>query len=530
MKIPLLIALLVAIVAVPFALRPKQRFTAAPDHTLIVITPHNEAIRYEFGRAFREYMRSTRNTDVTVDWRTPGGTSEIARYIDSEYLAAFEYYWTAQLHQKWSLEVRGAFSDAKIKLPADPAQDTTAQAARRTFLTSNISSGLDVFFGGGSYDFALQANKGTLVDSGILRRHPEWFSENGIPESRGGEAFYDKDGRWVGACLASFGIVYNTDSLRLLGIAKPPENWADLGDPSYMHAVALADPTKSGSILKAFEMLIQQQMHNVIDPGPATPESISGGWDQGLRLIQKISANAKYFTDAAPKVPIDVSSGDAAAGMCIDFYGRFQSESVARPDGTSRVVYLSPLNGTSYGVDPVGMFRGAPHPELARDFIDFVLSDAGQRLWNSKIGSPGGPVKYQLRRLPVRPNFYSLEFRKFATDANVLPYSPEALFDYQGAWTGPLFKSIGFIIRVMCIDPHEELTAAWQALAAAQFPPQATAKFLDVSAVNYTYAGGDLKKTLNSPNKIDEVRLAKNLSEQFRAQYREAERLAHEGM
>ncbi|HEY5751764.1 MAG TPA: extracellular solute-binding protein [Chthoniobacterales bacterium] len=530
MKLSLLIALLISIVAVPFILRPKQSFTAAPDHTLVVVTPHNEAIRYEFGRAFREYMRATHNADVTIDWRTPGGTSEIARYIDSEYLAAFEYFWTAKLHKKWSLEVKGAFSDSKIKLPADPRQDTTAQAARRTFLTSNISSGIDVFFGGGSFDFSVQANKGTLVDSGILKRHPEWFSAHGIPATRGGEPFYDKDGRWIGTCLASFGIVYNTDSLQLLGITKPPENWADLGDPAYLRAIALADPTKSGSILKAFEMLIQQQMHTIIEPGAATGESISRGWEKGLQLIQKISANAKYFTDSAPKVPIDVSSGDAAAGMCIDFFGRFQSESVARPDGTSRVVYLSPLNGTSYGVDPIGIFRGAPHRELAQEFIDFVLSDAGQRLWNSKIGAPGGPTKYQLRRLPVRPEFYGPENRAFVTDPDVFPYSPEALFDYQGAWTGPLFKPIGFIVRVMCIDPHEELASAWTALSVAKFPPQATAKFLDVSAVNYAYAAGDLKKTLNSPNKIDEVRLAKNLSEHFRAQYREAQRLARAGM
>lgn len=530
MKLPLLIALLIGIVAVPFALRPKQSFTAAPDHTLIVVTPHNEAIRYEFGRAFREYMRSSQNADVTIDWRTPGGTSEIARYIDSEYLAAFEFYWTQKLRKKWSLEVKGAFSDSKIQLPPDPAQDTPAQAVRRTFLASNISSGIDVFFGGGSFDFSIQANKGALVDSGILKRHPEWFSADGIPATRGGEPFYDKDGRWIGACLSSFGIVYNIDSLRLRGIAEPPKNWVDLGDPAYAHAIALADPTKSGSILRAFEMLIQQQMHTVIDPGPATPESISRGWEKGLQLIQKISANAKYFTDAAPKVAIDVSSGDAAAGMCIDFFGRFQSESVARPDGTSRVVYLSPSNGTSYGVDPVGIFRGAPHRELAEQFIDFVLSDTGQRLWNSKIGAPGGPVKYQLRRLPVRPEFYGPDALKFVTDPNVLPYSPAALFDYQGSWTGPLFKPIGFIIRVMCIDPHAELVSAWSALSAAKFPPQATAKFLDVSAVNYAYAGDDLKKTLNSPNKIEEVRLAKDLSEHFRAQYREAERLAQEGL
>jgi hypothetical protein len=38
-----------------------------------------------------------------------------------------------------------------------------------------------------------------------------------------------------------------------------------------------------------------------------------------------------------------------------------------------------------------------------------------------------------------------------------------------------------------------------------------------------------LKKALDSKNRIEEVRLAKELSDKFRAQYKEAARLAKEG-
>jgi hypothetical protein len=36
------------------------------------------------------------------------------------------------------------------------------------------------------------------------------------------------------------------------------------------------------------------------------------------------------------------------------------------------------------------MFRGAPNPELATRFIEFVLSMEGQRLWAFKTGASDG--------------------------------------------------------------------------------------------------------------------------------------------
>ena len=40
-------------------------------------------------------------------------------------------------------------------------------------------------------------------------------------------------------------------------------------------------------------------------------------------------------------------------------------------------------------------------------FIEFVLSIDGQKLWNFKTSSPGGPERFALRRMPVRRDFYA---------------------------------------------------------------------------------------------------------------------------
>jgi iron(III) transport system substrate-binding protein len=533
-QIPLLIALAAVIVG-PIALRPKQdSATRAADQTVVIITPHNESIRYEFGRAFAANYEKKTGQRVRVDFRTPGGTSEITRYIESEYVAAFQNHWTKTLGRNWSTEVQSAFVDSTVKLDGLPESDTPAQAARRAFLESKLGCKIDLFFGGGTYDFQQAAAKGFLVPSGFVTDHPEIFGdgEGKIPAMLSGEPFIDAKDLWIGNVVSAFGIVYNSDVLSRLQITEAPRRWSDLANPKYAGEIALANPTQSGSINKAFEMLIQQVIADemiVHGAGDDNKEVIAEGWLRALGLLQRIGANARYFTDSSTKPSLDVAAGDCAAGMTIDFYGRFQAEAVARSGG-NYLHYVNAEGGTSVTVDPIGVFRGAPHPELAREFIAFVLSSDGQRLWNWKVGTPGGPQRYALRRLPVLPSLYADEFKTLRSDPEVRPYEMAKQFKYRPGWTAGIFGAQAFIIRAMCIDSHDELTAAWRALIDAGFPPKAMEKFSSLDHVNYAAASGKIKATASSKApKIDQVRLAKTLADQFRADYLEAARLARIG-
>jgi ABC-type Fe3+ transport system substrate-binding protein len=529
LRIFAVVAAMFLIVAVPFLLKPKEDLLARADETLVLVSPHNEAVRHEFTVAFMRHYKEKTGRSIRLDWRTPGGTSEIARYLAGEYLASFENVWKKS-GRHWDSQVAAAFDSARVVLPDDPSKDSPEQAARRFFLESETGIGIDVFFGGGAYDFEIQSAAGRLVPSDVIRNHPDWFKEDSIPQTVSGEVFYDAQARWIGACLSSFGICYNSDSLRRLGVEELPASWEDLTNPIFYRQVALADPTKSGSAAKAFEMVIQQQMQElVLGAGSEGDEVLARGWTRGLQIIQAASANARYFTDAASKIPLDVSLGDAAIGMCIDFYGRFQSEAVQVADKPSRLQYFTPAGGSSVGVDPIGILRGAPNRAAAEEFLAFVLSLEGQKLWNFKVGAPGGPEKYALRRLPIRKELYTPEFAAFRSDAEVQPYEEAKLFTYHPKWTAPLFRVMSFIIRVACLDLHKEQTEAWQALVAAKFPREAYRAFTNLDAVNYETARTTLKKALDSKNRIEEVRLAKELSDKFRAQYKEATRLAKEG-
>jgi ABC-type Fe3+ transport system substrate-binding protein len=537
--IPILVSLGL-VLGVPFLFRQPESKTNQAEDELVIISPHNEAIRFEFTRAFADYYRKASGRSVHIDWRLPGGTTEIVRYLNSEFEGSFRGYWTQQIGQPWNREILDAYANPSVRGEVD--QGSPGQRARYAFLHSDAGCGIDLLFGGGSFDFTNLANRGLLVDSGVLSRFPELFSGTGdllIPRSIGGEQYWDAGGRWVGACLAEFGICYNTEVLRRLEISRPPTQWIDLANEKLFNAIALADPTKSGSVAKAFELMIQQQMNQRLAELAGSEserlakdrekQAVIEGWERGLQLLIRLAANSRYFSDAASKVPMDVAYGEAAAGMCIDFYGRFESEAVANKNGQTRLKYTSVVGGTSIGADPIALLRGAPHPELAKQFIDFVLKLEGQKLWDFRVGTPGGPERFALRRLPIRQEFYRPPLRADMADPEADPYRDAQAFEYHEAWTAPLFSAIRFLVRVMCIDSREELVSARKAIGRNPVDSPAFQKLLDVSRVRYDIAMQQIRETLRSADRVKEVRLAEELTTYFRNQYREAEQMARSG-
>ena len=532
-------ALLVTLLG-PFLLKPRQSTASTKaERKLVIVTPHPERLRAEFGQAFVQYWKEKTGETVAVDWRVPGGTSEIAVMLKSEFSAAFQLYWTQALGQIWSPSVAQNFMN-----PKSPVDDP----ARQAFLKSSVGVGLDVFFGGGAYDFQIQSEAGTLVAQNgpgtgipaLREKHPEWFGEQGIPEMVSGEPFRDGKDRWVACCLSSFGIVFNRDVLHRLGIEKDPAQWRDLADPRFYGQLALADPGRSATVTKAFEMLIQQEMQEAIarltqnsgnlkNAQEIEAAGVREGWRNGMNLIQRISANARYFSDSSSKIPLDVARGDAAAGMCIDYYGRSTEEETRRPDGTSRIGFIMPVGGSSVSVDPIAMFRGAPQAELATAFIEFVLSDAGQKIWAYRTGTPGGPTRSALRRLAARKNFYSPENLALMSDAAEMPYEKAKAFTYHPEWTASAFSTLRFLIRVMCVDTHQEQKKAWHTLITHHQPQRALEVFHEMTSIRYDLAIGDITKVVRSRDKVAETRLARTLGDSFRNNYEIAYDLARQG-
>lgn len=487
-KALLVLCLLALLVALPIGLRRASHTGSArqADDTLIILTPHTESIQQEFGEAFAESWRARTGRSIYLDWRSPGGMSEIRMVLDAGFKASAE--------------------------------------------TGRHGMGVDLLFGGGEPDFSDQARKGRLVPLNVFTRHPDWFGPDGpIREIYSGERLHAHDKVWVGTCLSQFGICYNPDVLKRLGLSHPA-TWRDLGDPRYAGHLALSDPTKSGSVARSFELVVQAEIQRSIKAGAEPRQAaIARGWEDGLRLIQRMAANSRYFTDSGSRIPQEVAQGNAAAGMCIDFYGRSYAADLRTRDGGPRLVWIAPLGGTTLSADPIGVLEGAPHPELAQEFVEFCLSPAGQALWLAKPGTPGGPRDRALHRLPIRSDLYTAAYLAGATQPGLQPYLGDQLLSYDRELTGHAFNTLRRIVRVMCIDSHEEMKTAWRAILDAGMPAAALAVFADVSALPYGACGhGD--PGLDATDPMVAERRSTELGNWFRANYRSAAALARQTM
>ena len=100
MKHLLILLIAALVIGLPFIFHrpPPQGEWRPGDPELIIVTPHNEAIRQEFAEAFSAWHQENYGKPVRIDWRALGGTTEIMRYLASEYAASAKRFLRAQGH------------------------------------------------------------------------------------------------------------------------------------------------------------------------------------------------------------------------------------------------------------------------------------------------------------------------------------------------------------------------------------------------------------------------------------------------
>jgi ABC-type Fe3+ transport system substrate-binding protein len=424
--------LLVVLAALPVVLADRGDRAPRSARRVIIYTPHNEQIRSEFGRAFRAWHERNFGEPATVVWNTPGGTSEIRRILDANAAAALR-------------EGRP------------------------------IGGNADLVFGGGSYEYG-QLKRETVVGSGDDRRSgrilarpdfdPAWLAETYGANSIGDNTLYDPDGYWFGVALSGFGIVYNRDRLRDLGLDEPTE-WSELADARLAGSVTLVNPAQSGSVKTALEAIIQRL-----------------GWERGWQIIRRMSANARSVASSAPKVPLDVSSGDSAAGPCIDFYGRYQAQAIRDAGDPDRLGYVDPPGQTVIDPDPIALLANAPNKETAERFIRFALSDQGQALWQFRAEEREdgalGPREFELRRMPVRRSFIERHSAGFIDQVDPFTLASAVRDPDPNArnFIAPLFSAV-------CADRRSELARAWRAIREhPAYPAPASGRGMLVTAAD----------------------------------------------
>ena len=482
--------LLAATLAIPFLLAPPEARPPANALELVIISPHSESIKFEFARAFDAWHREQFGRPVRIDYRDIGGSSEISRFLASEYKA---------------LDAAGGAGGV----------------------------GIDIIWGGGAFDFRNTYAKGGFLEpytpEDLGRELPELLGDRpGAGEALGPDPFphlprtpgaltkldssyeaYDENGLWYGACLSSFGIVYNRTLCEKLNLPEPTR-WIDLADPRFAAQVGLGDPTQSGSIAKCYFTI-----------------AASYEWSEAMRIITRMGANARYFTNSASRVPQDVGLPDIAAGVAIDYYARSQAS--AYDDG--RLVFKPAADGPAIDADPIGILRGTKRRELARRFVRFVLSEAGQRLWAYRLGVKDkegrllGPARYEIRRPPIRKDIYEdlyVEEKKdrFRDAEDIYQVAEEAARTaHPTGFSGKYYNQFRVMVRHMIIEPHPELVEAWRlVIAHGKDHPELVKAFDEVVVSEAELTSAETKAAFKDP--LEQVRLRNGWTRRFLDKYR----------
>jgi ABC-type Fe3+ transport system substrate-binding protein len=359
----------------------------APAATVVILTPHVDAIREEFGRGFAEWHAKEFSEPASVEWRNVGGTADALRFVQSEF----------------------------ARKPA--------------------GIGLDILFGGGQEPYLLLADKGLAVS----HRLPQAVLD-AIPQNLNGIDIYDADFAWYGAALSSFGILQNTAVQRKLGL--PVANrWEELADPRLFGWVGTGDPRNSGTMNVMFEAFLQAL-----------------GWERGWRTLTQIGGNARKFDRVSSTTAKDVTLGETAAAFAIDFYG-FSQVAVA---GRTNMLFALPQDFTALNPDGIAILKGAPNLVTAQRFVEFTLSEPGQKLWFLPRGHPEGPRRFSIERMSVRPDFYA----RYHGVSNIefSPFDLRQNFVYNARLGRDRREVVAALVGALLVDPHRELREAWRAV------------------------------------------------------------------
>jgi ABC-type Fe3+ transport system substrate-binding protein len=337
---------------------------------------------------------------------------------------------------------------------------------------TNASSGYDLVFGGGSAMFEYFRQRGILerppIDEALLAQ---------IPKDIFGTPLHGAGHTWIAATMSNFGICYNKDRIQELGL-KTPRMWEDLATGDWFGHLSLADPSKSGSVRSSYEQIFLQY-----------------GWEKGWGVLIKMFANTNQMREGGAMPSDDVGTAQAVAGIVIDFYGR---KAVLRV-GDAIAGFAIPEQGSVTDPDPIAMLKGAPHPELSARFIEFVISEEGQKLWTFRARSgKGGPDHYVLGRLAIRPDMYEKYKAEMFDPTN--PFANPQPLKANEKETVLRGTFIGELIKAALIDNREALVEARGAIRAAGDPADLLAKLEAVPTFVPTRVEGvELADTVRRP-------------------------------
>ncbi|NSW56051.1 MAG: extracellular solute-binding protein [Armatimonadetes bacterium] len=177
------------------------------------------------------------------------------------------------------------------------------------------------------------------------------------PEERAIPTRYKDPGYWSALRVVGLCIAYDS---RRMKRTEAPDTWPALLEEKWRGRVGLKDAQTAGSAYAHYYFLREEYGVSY--------------WKRMARQRPRIYKTSDETLDALEAGEVDLVSG----AMGYSVYERMRAGSSIRP--------VWPKDGVPMMLGPVAILRSAPHRNAARLFIDFALSQKGQRALQDILG------------------------------------------------------------------------------------------------------------------------------------------------
>ena len=204
----------------------------------------------------------------------------------------------------------------------------------------------DVWYGGPDTIFSRGAGEGLLAPY-----RPVW-ADAVAPASR------QKDDLYFGLYRTPAMPVYNS---KLVSAADAPREWDDLLDPKWKGKILIRDPLASGTMRAVWGYVLSKSVRE------------TGSTASGFAWLARLDANTKEYVFNPILMYEKLVRGEGLVTIW-DL-----PDTLLERERGSPLQYVFPKSGTPVIDDAVGLVAGCRHPELARQFIDFLGEKEMQR-------------------------------------------------------------------------------------------------------------------------------------------------------
>lgn len=205
----------------------------------------------------------------------------------------------------------------------------------------------DVWFGGPHTLFERAAREGLLT-----AYRPSWAERLDSTAQGAGDLHF-------AVYLTPAVIVYNAQALTR---AEAPRDWDHVLDPRFTGRVLIRDPLASGTMRAIFGMILERSVRE------------TGDTARGMAWLRRLDAQTREYV-LNPALLYEKLSRQEGWVTLWDLPDIQVVQRQGRP-----LEYVFPESGTPVIVDAIALVGGAPHPEAARAFIEWVGSAEAQLL------------------------------------------------------------------------------------------------------------------------------------------------------